>query len=317
MSCKRNCLFILPTISLGGTTTAMASILNTIVINHINVDVFTVIRGRQMIAPVSAYDIKMNTLTTAFYGNFDEFDIWNRVFFLPIKLLKQFSTLESKLEKWIINRTISQIIKTKQYDYIIGFQEGLATRFASYFSCNKKIAWIHCDYARTFGSEAKERSLYGLFSSIVCVSNFTRKSFLENYPEFTNKTLAIHNLFDANRIIELSRVIINDPRFNTSNFTIISLGRICDVKRFNLIPSIVAKIKQMGIKLRWYILGNVVDQGELNKLQNSIENYDVKEEVIYLGSKSNPYPYLRESDLLVTVSSSVSLSSVSSEPASC
>ena len=210
----------------------------------------------------------------------------------------------SKLEKWVTRRTIQKIERKKHYDIIVGFQEGLATRFASQFTCPRKIAWIHCDYANAYGEEVNELDLYNGFEKVVCVSQFTRQGFVGRYPALADKTVAIHNIFDAERVIEKSKESIDDPRFDTSRFSIISLGRVHEVKRFYLIPEIAAQMKSTGLDFRWYILGSADILSELQRLTDAIKKHRMEENVIYLGSKANPYPFLKAADLMVTLSKS-------------
>lgn len=299
-----NILFIVPGFGLGGTTTALASLLNCGLADVYDIDVFAISRRCYNLQPVVSHDIGLNGLTTAYYGDFSCFHTKDKLKYLFIKLLKQKQGGSFKLEEWIARKSIKKIERKKKYDVVIGFQEGLATRFSSHFSCSRKIAWIHCDYANTYGEEMDELNLYNCFEKVVCVSQFTRQGFVGRYPALAEKTVAIHNIFDAESVIERSKATIDDTRFDTSCFTIISLGRVHDVKRFYLIPEIAAKLKNAGLEFRWYILGSADIPLELQRLMDAIQRNGMEEYVIYLGGKFNPYPYLKAADLLVTVSKS-------------
>lgn len=304
MNNKTKILFILPGFSLGGTTTALASLLNSGLVEHFDIDVFAITRMNYSLQPVISHDIGLNELTTAYYGSFSQFSIKDKLKYLFVKLLKRNGRLLTKLEYWVINRTVRKIERHKKYDVIVGFQEGLATRFASRFSCPHKIAWIHCDYANTYGEEVNELSLYNHFEKIVCVSQFTCQNYIGRYPALSDKTVAIHNIFDSESVVRRSKDDIDDDRFDISHFTIISLGRVHDVKRFYLIPEIAAQLKDAGLDFRWYILGSSGIPNELKRLTDAIRQHSVENEVIYLGGKSNPYPYLKAANLLVAISKS-------------
>lgn len=297
-------LFIIPGLGLGGTTTALASLLNCEISNCYDIDVFAISKRGLVLPPISSHDIGHNNLTTAYYSDYSSFSLKEKISFLFIKLFKQNAKCKAKLEEWIIRRTIKKIERQKPYDVVVGFQEGLATRFASHFTCPRKIAWIHCDYANTYGEDVDELNLYNNFEKVVCVSQFTRQGFVGRYPSLEDKTVAIHNIFDADSVIERSNATIDDARFNTSCFTIISLGRIHEVKRFYLIPEIAAHLKKAGLVFRWYVLGSAGIPSELQRLTDAIQRNNMEENVIYLGEKANPYPYLKNSDLLVSVSKS-------------
>jgi glycosyltransferase involved in cell wall biosynthesis len=299
-----NILFIVPGFGLGGTTTALASLLNCGLADVYDIDVFAISRRCYNLQPVVSHDIGLNGLTTAYYGDFSCFHTKDKLKYLFIKLLKQKQGGSFKLEEWIARKSIKKIERKKKYDVVIGFQEGLATRFSSHFSCSRKIAWIHCDYANTYGEEMDELNLYNCFEKVVCVSQFTRQGFVGRYPALAEKTVAIHNIFDAESVIERSKATIDDTRFDTSRFTIISLGRVHGVKRFYLIPEIAVQLKEAGLDFRWYILGSAGIPSELQRLMDAIQRNGMEGNVIYLGGKANPYPYLKAANLLVSISKS-------------
>lgn len=304
MNTKMNILFIVPGFGLGGTTTALANLLNCGLADDYDIDVFAISRQCYNLQPVVSHDIGLNGLTTAYYGDFSRFPTKEKIKYLFVKLLKQIERGSSKLEEWVTRRTIQKIERKKHYDIVVGFQEGLATRVASYFSCPRKIAWIHCDYANAYGKETDEGNLYNRFEKVVCVSRFTHQGFVARYPALTDKTVVIHNLFDAQNVIKKAQEMIEDARYDTSHFTLISLGRVHDVKRFYLIPEIAVQLKKAGLDFRWYILGSAGIPSELQRLTDAIQSNGIQENVIYLGGKPNPYPYLKAADVLVALSKS-------------
>lgn len=304
MKTKTKILFVVPGFSLGGTTTALASMLNCKFADDYDIDVFAITRRDCNLPPIVSHDIGSNGLTTAYYGDFSRFQKKEKVKYLFVKLLKQIQGCSEKLEHWVTKTTIKKIERKKHYDVVVGFQELLATQFTSHFKCPRKIAWIHCDYASTYGEEVDELDLYSRFEKVVCVSQFTRQGFVGRYPSLADKTVAIHNIFDAKSVIKRSKAPIDDPRFDISRFTIISLGRVHDVKRFYLIPEIAAQLKKASLDFRWYILGSADIPDELKRFSDAVHQYSVENEVVFLGGKSNPYPYLKAADLMVTVSKS-------------
>ena len=223
-------LFIVPAFGLGGTTTALVSLLNSKLTDLYDISIYAICRRNYTMPQLASHDIGINSLTTAYYEDFSSFSKKDKLKFFVIKLLKQNKKKYEQFEQWIIRQSIKKIEKRHHYNIVVGFQEGLATRFASHFACPHKIAWIHCDYANAYGKEVNELDLYKRFDNVVCVSQYTRKSFVERYPSLAEKTVAIHNLFDAERVITLSDSSVDDPRFDTSRFTIISIGRVHDVK---------------------------------------------------------------------------------------
>lgn len=304
MANKTSILFVVPGFGLGGSSTALASILNSSFSKEYDIDVYAVSRRNIQFPPLTDYDIGLNSLTTAYHSDFSQISLKDKIRFFYVKLLKQIPTFSKKLEIWVAKRTIKMIEKKKKYDYVVAFQEGVATRFTSHFTCEKKIAWIHCDYAFAYGKSRNELDLYKKFSKIVCVSKFTKNEFAKLYPAIGDKIIAIYNLFDAESVFRKAEEPLTDSNFDTSQFTILSVGRVCDVKQFFLIPQIAQQLVYQKLNFKWYVLGKADDTKELYKLMESIKQYDMQDYIFYLGGKANPYPYFKKADLLVSLSKS-------------
>lgn len=201
-----------------------------------------------------------------------------------------------------MRRIANRIVKKRRYQAVIAYSEGLPTKFVSEVSHPNIIAWIHCDYQNYLKIVGqKEHSIYQRFNHIVCVSEYTRKSFLNIYPEFTSNTQYIYNVMDSQFIKKSSRqeYVI---QYETDLINVVSVGRIDPVKRFSEIPKIISQMKNSN-NVKWYIVGPAVgNQEEYKSLKNNIEKYEVQSQVILLGEMSNPYPYIANADILACTS---------------
>ena len=88
----------------------------------------------------------------------------------------------------------------------------------------------------------------------------------------------------------------------SDNFTgmrIVTLGRLSKEKGQHMIPEVVSRLKNEGFTFRWYLIGD----GNLRTvIEKSIANLKIEDQIILLGSKLNPYPYLKVCDLYVQTS---------------
>lgn len=216
----------------------------------------------------------------------------------------KFDIFKFRLNKW------RKRISNDNFDCVIAFAEGYLTEFVSGIT-GKKIAWIHMDYKRLQPIlKINEENFYEKFEKIIIPSKFSVNSFIDVYPKLSNKVVNIPNLLNQKNITNNSESTIPlDKKFKTNKFTIISVGRICYEKRFYEIPEIAKYLKDNSLDFYWYILG---DGSETEKriLLDNIKKFDVNNEVILLGNKSNPYPYIKNSDLLVCLSFSETFSYV-------
>lgn len=293
-------LFIVPSLEIGGTISSLTSI-HDILKSEYLFDIYPLAHEGNKDFALSNRILKKNKFVHLYNCTYSQTKKIERFEAFIIKILKRISSFfKINLEYHIYKQAIKGI-QINNYDYVIGFQEGNATYFASLIHCKQKIAWVHCDYSK-YPLCNKEFSIYNKFDKIICVSAYTANVFSTIYPQLKNKTSYIYNLLNIQEIINKSKEKINDIQLNKEIFTILSIGRISAVKRFSLIPSIANKLMEHGIKFQWIIIGPNYNDECYKELLRNIKLYKTENNVFYLGNKNNPYPYYRSCNLLVSLS---------------
>lgn len=160
----------------------------------------------------------------------------------------------------------------------------------------KKIGWIHSDPNALGFTYQYCKKIYQKYDSIITVSAASREKFVEIIPEYANKTKIINNLFQINKIKILSNDI--NPYETDEEFKFVTVCRINnEAKRIDRIINTCEILKQEGIKkFKWYIIG---DGKDLDFLKNMARLKNVDDIIVFLGSKSNPYAYMKNSNCLV------------------
>ncbi len=287
----------------GGTNGAMSSIYHYYDKNEWDVSIFFLSRTGKRDISYKSLLLDNQPFLSAYYCNRREFVGIERLLFYIAKITKKVTiAFGVNLEPFLFKRAVMRIEKTKQFDTVVAFIEGNATRFGTYFSAPNKVAWIHCDYNNYLPKGKTEEKYYSQYKSIVTVSKYTSQVFAERYPALKDKVYTVYNLFDVERVKRLSLLSANDPRFLTDTFTIISVGRLHPVKRFSSIPQIASRMKDRGYEFRWYIVGPDFDEAETRSLKENIKRFNVVDRVCWLGGKSNPYPYFKNANLYVCTS---------------
>ena len=300
---KKRILFIMSSWGAGGTNGAMSSIYHSYDKSEWDISVFLLSRTGKRDVPYKSLLLDNQPFLSAYYCNRREFVGAERLLFFIAKMTKKVvSAVGINLEPFLFRRAAKMIEKTKQFDTIVAFIEGNVTRFGTYFSTPSKVAWIHCDYNNYLPKGKSEEKYYSQYKSIVTVSKYTSQVFAERYPSLRDKVFTVYNLFDVERVKRLSLEPVDDSRFLTDSFTIISVGRVHPVKQFSSIPQIAACLLTKGYKFRWYIIGPDFDVTESKRLKENIAHYNVADCVYQLGGKSNPYPYFKNADLYVCTS---------------
>lgn len=298
-------LFVIPDLGVGGTNPSLEALYNQIKSIY-SVNVFAIShqpRSREFLFdPVLMPQCKG---LSCLYTDFEKQHGLDKLLAFLYKSIGQIAQLFGfDFKKYVGRKCVKQIESSYSFDSVVAFQEGFATKFVSLFENKHKIAWVHCNYDKWLPKGLSEDTLYSLFTHIVCVSNYTVSVFASRYPSLSRRTVGIHNFVEKEQIIHLSNKTVDDIRFNNKSFTILSAGRFHSVKRFREIPKIAARLREHSLDFRWYIIGNKSDITEMTLFNDNCQKYNVSDYVIWLGEKSNPYPYFRASDLFVCTSES-------------
>ena len=299
---KKNILVIVPSFDSGGTGTSLMNFVSLMDKNKYSISVFAITNtgvNRDFVAQycrVIGYNPGASNAR-------EKPSLRDRVFKVVKSLKKGLCKIGIDISPLLFKYYASRIDNPKN-DFVLAFQEGQATLFASYLKYGTKVAWVRCEFTRLIdGSKSITRlsEIYGKYDKIVSVSNAAVNSFVSVLPQYKDRTYTLHNFLNDERVVRLSTEQIDDvPKSDL--FTVISIGRIDPIKRFSAIPSIVAELKGRGLKLRWLIVGGNVSETEYAKLQSEIKKNHVEDDVILTGNKKNPYPYLKMSNLLVSLS---------------
>ena len=295
-------LFIIPSLNTGGTNSSLSSIYLYLK-DMCYIDIFSLSENRNTKFVFDENIISSYRFLTIFERSLENSNGVKKILPFIIKSVIKVSSLFSlDLRGYIYKKYANKISKANNYDYIIGFQEGTATKFASVFDCANKIAWVHCDYNHYLDKSLSELDIYKTFKQIICVSRFTSNVFKQRYPELAAKTTSIYNFLDEKKIKSKALAEIGDKRFDNSKFTFISAGRLVPIKGYDLIPCIASTLKQNKFRFAWYIIGPQASKEYANKIVRLIKENNVEDCVFWLGNKTNPYPYIKASNAFVCTS---------------
>lgn len=164
---------------------------------------------------------------------------------------------------------------------------------------DKKIAWIHTDYTKLIPDKELDLNVYSKIDYIANVSETCQKQFLSVYEDLKDKCLVVENVLSECFIREQANEPIIDEKFNIHNkntIKILSIGRYDNAKNFDNVPEICSNILKKGIDIKWYIIGFGTDE---KLIKEKIKEFSMEDNVILLGKKENPYPYIKACDIYV------------------
>lgn len=278
---KKKLLFIIWSFSYGGgAEKILANIVNNIDLNKYKVDIIEYWNA----------DIKREIVN-------------EEITILPSIINAQNDSRIKKILYKIILETFPNILRKKyireKYDVEISFNYMIPTFLLSK-KC-KTISWIHGDVYDLKENKKDyllQKKSFKYVDKIVSISNNTYNSLIDVYPEYSDKVVLINNGFNTKEIIQKAEEIklskLNVP-------SLLFINRFDENKNPIYAVEIAKILKEDNINFKLYFIG----KGDLDiKINEKIKDYGLEKEVEILGYKENPYPYIKNSDIVLGCSKS-------------
>ena len=187
-------------------------------------------------------------------------------------------------------------IREEEYDIALAYW-GDHTMFYMVDKVNakKKISWLHFDYDEPPREDALYLPYFEKNDKIVTVSNEIKNSVIKKFPSLESKTVVIENLIDED---DIKRKAKEETDFvgDFDGIKILSIGRLCEQKGFDLAIPAVARLFREGENVRYYIIGEGSGEYKQKLLDTAREN-GAEDYVRFLPRTDNPYKYMARCDI--------------------
>lgn len=297
---KKNVLFVVDEKRMGGVSVLLEDILNNINIDKYNIDIAVLHNSGD-------YLNNLPKSVNIIYGTsfFDAVDltigevIKSKNIKLIYSKLRLIFLMKTKL---IGKRLIKERNKmfNKKYDVEIAFKDGFCALFTAYGDSTKKYHWLHTDYSMydcTENYHGLFEEIFPRFDKIIGISNSVLERFLDKYKD--NKTDVIFNIIDSNKIIKKSKE--ESIIFDNNKINLISVGRFHNMKGYDRLVDVLNQLN-IDKKLENVIVRLIGDGPDFELVKNKIEEYKLSDKVILMGRKTNPFPYVLNSDYFLMCS---------------
>jgi glycosyltransferase involved in cell wall biosynthesis len=188
------------------------------------------------------------------------------------------------------------------YDYAIGFLEGWSDKYLAFrVDADKKYCWIHSTFKNIAPIANLEYPWMDLADKIVFVAEDCEKAFAKDNPAYADKSITVENIFDSDIIRKRSlKFDENDASYalfkEDGRFKIVTVCRLTiETKGLDRIVNCAKELVACGYDFSWYIIGDGEDRTILEEM---IEKENLKDTIILLGMKTNPYPFVAKCDLM-------------------
>lgn len=222
---------------------------------------------------------------------------------MPVKLLgtavskimsKNFREQKSIRWKYFYEPNIPKL--QKHYDVAMAYISGEILYYLDEkVEADRKIVWIHNDYKAAKHPRKYDYPHLKNMDYIVSISDMCVNILKDEFPEFADKIGYLPNI-TSSTVINNRAEEFYPVEFEKDCFNILSIGRLSEQKGFDMAIEAVGKLKDINKKFKWYIIGN----GELkDELLSQIDKAGLQENVVLLGTRDNPYPYIKNCSLFV------------------
>lgn len=298
----KNILFVINSLTIGGSEKSLVSLLNCIDYNKYQVDLLMFKKGGDFEKYIPS---EVNVLEIPDYYKFisgkkHKFKFKDRVKYSLCRLSTSINLRTNKKiqSEQIIYKHHKNVLKSigKNYDVAVAYSQGYPTYFvADKINAKKKMAWINCDYANTGYDKNIDELFYEKFDKIIAVSETIQKSIIGIKPKYESKMVVIKDIVNPMLIKSMAE---EESVFEDKSYiNILTVARlVIHHKGYDIAVKAAKILKDSGYKFKWYVVG----EGEHRKeIESLIMENDLKDTFILLGKKQNPYPYMENCDLYV------------------
>ena len=163
----------------------------------------------------------------------------------------------------------------------------------------KKISWIHGsieEFLKDSSKRESHRRQLDAADTIVGISKKTSHSIKEVYPDYASKLQTVYNGYDFKTILEKSQ---EKSDIEIEPQSICTIGRIEENKGSDRVVEVIRLLHQKGKNYHLYFIGTGDMEEELKK---RVKEYELEDYVHFLGYQKNPYQYLSQTKVLLSMS---------------
>ena len=203
-----------------------------------------------------------------------------------------------KKEKKVCLDSINSYIEEKgRIDLFIDY-DGMALKYAKDINISKKIVWQHTAVTNEKNIKRMNKRLKS-YDKVILICDEMKENFKKTFPELKDKFFKLYNFLDVERVrkmsLEVSNLSVEEKELMSNDYSV-AIARLDEPKDFNTLIEAFKILKNKGIDEKLYIVG----EGELRKeIENKLEEYNLKEKIILLGRKSNPYVWLKNANMFI------------------
>ena len=305
---KKRVLFVIYFLDEGGAEHSLVNLLNRLPAEQFDVDLLLFSKTGMFLPEVPSWVNVLDTppgLYEAYNSPFKDrkgkhrrwLMVLRRLFWTPVcRILAKGNINLSRQLRWkyCYKKAIPSLTGT--YDSAVAYIDGEVLYYIiDKVNAKRKIGRICNDYTESGWDPVFDKSYYASLDGIISVSESSAIIFCEVFPFMREKCRVIHNLISPSDLRKRAEEFVPDEMKNDVP-SILSIGRLSRQKGYDMALEAMSFLKKKGIEFRYYIMGTGEDEKSLKQQRDDL---NLDEEVIFLGRKMNPYPYIKAADIIL------------------
>lgn len=305
----KNLLFVIDSLTCGGAEKSLISLLNNMDYSKYKVDLLLFRRGGEF---EKFLPKEINLIDSPEYFSYlvrkKEIELKKQIIYKYYRFKTSINLRVNNIAKnqihseQVVYNSIKNVLNPldEKYDLAVAYSQGFPTYFVSEkVKAKKKLAWINCNYVKTKYDKDLDNKFYNNIDKIIVVSKFIYDSMSKMKYNYERKMKIILDIVDPKLIDNMA---YNNEAIEFNNIKeakILTVGRLAEVKGYDLVIKAASLLKKDNYKFKWFIIG---EGPERQMIESLIMEYDLKDYVVLLGLKSNPYPYMKNCNIYVQTS---------------
>lgn len=300
MNNKVKMLFIMNSLNFGGAEKALINLLDTIDYSRYNIDLLLLSDEGKLLNLLNnnVNIIHPDKVTSNFYGeNCSLVSIFLKVLFTGSQYVLTRNRAYANQLRW--SRFYRHMIPTLNIDYdvAVSFLQGDPLYYlVDKVRAKKKIAWVHNDYRMTQYNSTFDQHYFDRVNQVVTISNTCLDILKEVFP--TVPLMMLPNIVNSTSINSYAKGSPVEYQ-NVTSKKLLTIGRLSYQKGYDYLLEIAAYLKSKEYSFKWFVIG----EGDLKeKLLADRKEKGLENDVIFIGTRENPYPYIKNADVIVQTS---------------
>lgn len=183
----------------------------------------------------------------------------------------------------------------EEFDVVVDFNGQQQLYYmVNKIKADKKITFFHSDYAKWPYYYAADKKYFPKVDKIFTISPTCVDSLKRYFPEVADKIGLMENISSQALIECMSHADASEMEDGVNS--LITVGHVCEDKGIIWAIDAAEILKSRNFNFKWYFIGTVDTPQRYNTL---IKAKGLSENMIFLGIRSNPYPYLRRAMIVV------------------